>query len=187
MKKLALLAAALLVLGSVGLSEATLSLGQAAQFGDNCTLRLLDVSAARAMAELSGPSRNTATLAINESVVFCGTEITLAGISGANATFSFAEQAAPEKITGADEAIAAARPFVSDLPEASFKAERADCDGLRRAGACWAVSAYETRGFAAQDVSINGDGVTLPAYFRFVGRAVYLDADGNVLRIVQVT
>ena len=179
-------AAALLLLGTVGLSEVTLSIGDSVPFGDGCALKLLDTSPARAMLELS-PPRNTAMLAINESVSFCGMNATLTALSGANATFVFAEQPKPKSIGSAQDAIDAAAALVSDLPNESVKAERADCDGLRKSGACWAVSAYETREFPAQNVSINGESVTLPAYSRFTGRAVYVDADGNAVRIVQVT
>ncbi|VVB68503.1 Uncharacterised protein [Candidatus Norongarragalina meridionalis] len=182
-----MLAAALLLLGSIGLSETTLSIGMSAEFGDECALKLLDLSSTRAMAELSGPSKNTAMLGINESVQFCKTKITLAGISGANATFVFSEADATKKIIGAQDAIDAAAAFVSDMPNASVKAERADCDGARAAGACWAVSGYETKEFAAQNVTVSGENVTLPGYSRFTGKTVYVDADGNALRIVEVT
>lgn len=177
---------ALLSCGSLLLSNASLGVGDSARFSEDCSIKLLDLSPTKARVELSCGSPLTAIMSVNESVDYGDYEISLEGVGGSRASFSFSQKTA-RKTMSASEAVEAARAFVGGYPADSLSVEKGDCDGRRALGACWVVSAHATVSVPEKQVFLDDRNVTLPSYSYLRGVIVFVDSRGSIVRLLQVT
>ena len=183
MEKSVLLVAALLFIGALSTSSA-LEPGESLNINSECTLELLDYSGSLAFVELNCGSPVTSFLAQGESLDAKGTQITFEGDDEGKASFSFEET--PE-IKSAEEAIQAGSAHLSGYPAESIEAIEADCNGRAAWGECWAIYAYETIIVEGKTIEVNNEAIELPGYSRTKGRIVYLNREGEVERLLEVT
>lgn len=183
MEKSVLLVAAFLFIGALSAGSA-LAPGESLSINNECTLELLDYSGSLAFVELNCGSPITAFLAQGESLDAKGIRVTFEGDDEGKALFSFEEAL---EITTKEQAIQTARQYLSDYPEELVEAVEADCDGRAAWGECWAIYAYETILVEGKTVEVNNEAIELPGYSRTKGRIVYLNRDGEVERLLEVT
>lgn len=183
MEKGVLLAAAFLFIGALSGSHA-LAPGDSLDLGNGCTLELLDYSGSLAFVSLDCGSEATAFLSQGEFLDAKNIRITFDGDDDGKASFSI--ESAPA-INNAEEAVQAGSAYFSEYPAESIEAIEADCDGRAAWGECWAVYAYETVSVEGKTMELNGETIDLPGYSRIKGKIVYLNQDGEVERLLEVT